>query len=116
MAPTFERLVRFRASDGQTYYGEVGSEWQVDLKGKEVQVFSGSDPFDSNFQVSDKKATISEVRNIFSRLCMSQRTDNIPGLVAASICAGRAWDRSQLPETRRRGRSRFYATHGLPSI
>jgi len=61
MAPSFERLVRFRASDGQIYYGEAGSEWQSDLKGKEVQLFSGSDPFDSNFQLSDKKATVSEV-------------------------------------------------------
>ena len=61
MAAKFERLVRFRASDGQVYYGEAGSEWEADLKGKEVQVFSGADPFDGSFKLSDKKATISEV-------------------------------------------------------
>jgi hypothetical protein len=63
MATKFERLVRFRASDGQVYYGEAGSEWESDLKGKEVQTFSGSDPFDSSFNLSEKKATISEVRD-----------------------------------------------------
>ncbi|KAJ9609991.1 hypothetical protein H2200_006321 [Cladophialophora chaetospira] len=61
MVSSFKRLVRFRASDGQIHYGEAGSEWQSDLKGREVPLFSGSDPFDSNFQLTDKKATISEV-------------------------------------------------------
>jgi hypothetical protein len=63
MAAKFERLVRFRASDGQVYYGEAGSDWESALKGREVQVFSSLDPFDSSFSLSDKKATISEVRN-----------------------------------------------------
>ncbi|KAH0837094.1 hypothetical protein AYO21_04554 [Fonsecaea monophora] len=61
MAAKFERLVRFKAADGQIYYGEAGSDWDSDLKGREVQIFSGLDPFDSNFKLLDKKAVISEV-------------------------------------------------------
>jgi len=61
MAPQFSRLVRFKSSDGQTYYGEVGDDWDADLKGKQVKVFTGLDPWDSSFKLSDKSATISEV-------------------------------------------------------
>ncbi|OQU95239.1 hypothetical protein CLAIMM_01475 [Cladophialophora immunda] len=61
MTTKFQRLVRFRASDGQIYYGEAGSDWESDLKGREVHIFSGADPFDSSFRLSEKKAVISEV-------------------------------------------------------
>ncbi len=117
MAPTFERLVRFRSSNGQIYYGEASSEWQSDLKGKEVQVFSGSDPFDSSFELSDKKATISEViNNEWVTVAVRQITDNVPGLVAVGIGPSRAWYRSQLPKTCRRGRRKFpaYSAFVLP--
>ncbi|KAH6708775.1 aromatic compound degradation protein [Leptodontidium sp. MPI-SDFR-AT-0119] len=61
MAPSFTRLVRFKSLDGQIYYGEAGDQWQSDLKGKSVKIFSGLDPFDEKFHLSDKSATISEV-------------------------------------------------------
>lgn len=61
MAANFERLVRFQASDGQIYYGEAGSDWQSNLKGKEIQLFSGTDPFDGGFHLTEKKAVVSEV-------------------------------------------------------
>jgi hypothetical protein len=60
MVFSFSRLVRFRASDGQIYYGEAGDTWQESLKGLEVETFIGSSPFD--LSPSGKKAVISEVR------------------------------------------------------
>lgn len=60
MAIAFSRLVRFRATDDQIYYGEAGDAWQQILKGLEVDTFVGSSPFD--LKPSGKKAVISEVR------------------------------------------------------
>lgn len=61
MAANFSRLVRFKASDGQIYYGEAGDNWETDLKGKKVPVFTSLDPWDSKFQLSERTAEISEV-------------------------------------------------------
>lgn len=60
MTCAFSRLVRFRANDDQTYYGEAGDTWQQNLKGLEVETFIGSSPF--SLKPSGKKAVISEVR------------------------------------------------------
>ncbi len=65
MTSSFSRLVRFRAIDGQIYYGEAGDDWQEPLKGREVETFVGSNPFD--LTASGKKAVISEVR--FESVC-----------------------------------------------
>ena len=62
MSQAFSRLVRFKATDGQTYYGEAGADWESELKGRTVQVFTGLDPWEKQFQLSDKTAVISEVR------------------------------------------------------
>jgi hypothetical protein len=67
MAPRFERLVRFQAPDGQVHYGEAGSNWEASLVGREVNVFTGSDPSDSKFSISEKKATVAKVRARASR-------------------------------------------------
>src|ERR1700744_5903631 len=100
MAPAFERLVRFRAADGEIYYGEAGSEWQSDLKGREVPLFSGSDPFDSSFQLSDKKATIAEVRTTPDMCDFEHTTDDFPGPITLGKSANYAWNWAELPETR----------------
>jgi hypothetical protein len=61
MPPSFERLVRFKATDEHTYYGEAGSDWQSDLKGREVSVFTGLDPFTAEFHLTERTAVIAEV-------------------------------------------------------
>jgi hypothetical protein len=63
MASSFERLVRFKATDGHTYYGDAGSDWESNLKGREVPVFAGLDPFAADFRVTEHIATIAEVRD-----------------------------------------------------
>lgn len=58
----FDRLVRFTATDGQTCYGELGaSPAPRDLVGKTVPVFSGLNPWDEDFVLNGKEATIKEV-------------------------------------------------------
>jgi hypothetical protein len=61
MATALSRLVRFKASGGQTLYGDAGDDWETGLEGKTVRVFTGLDPWDSNFRISEKTAVIEEV-------------------------------------------------------
>ena len=61
MAMAFSRLVRFKASSGQIFYGDAGDNWETDLKGKIVQVFTGLDPWDPNFRLLEKTIAIEEV-------------------------------------------------------
>ena len=61
MATSFSRLVRFKASGGQIFYGDAGDDWETNLEGKTVQVFTGLDPWDSSFRLSDKTAVVEEV-------------------------------------------------------
>ena len=61
MATTFSRLVRFKASGGQILYGEAGDDWETNLDGKTVQIFTGLDPWDPGFQLTQKTALIEEV-------------------------------------------------------
>lgn len=73
----FTRLVRFKASDGQIYYGEAGSEWEADLKGKSIPVFTGLDPWSDEFQLSGNSAVVSEVSEqtppaVLTRLTVSR--------------------------------------------
>ncbi len=58
---SFTRLVRFEDSQGQIQYGEVGEEWQSGLEGRSVKIFDGSTPWDDDFRLTEKKATISKV-------------------------------------------------------
>ncbi|KIV77302.1 hypothetical protein PV11_09109 [Exophiala sideris] len=63
MAP-FSRIVRFRNSAGQVFYGEVPGDDLVDQKsllGSKVAVYKGETPFDHDFSLTDKKEEISEI-------------------------------------------------------
>ena len=55
----FSRLVRFKADDGQIYYGDAKETWEENLRGREVESSLGSDPF--NLKLTGKKPTVSEV-------------------------------------------------------
>ena len=61
MNVAFDRLVRFRASDGQIYHGEAGSNWEAELRGQNVETFTGQGPWDSQFHASGERAEIAEV-------------------------------------------------------
>lgn len=61
MNTSFERLVRFRAKDGRTLYGEAGSVWEKGLRGQVVKIFNGSDPFHDGFKLAGEEAEIAEV-------------------------------------------------------
>lgn len=59
----FHRLVRFVDNEGQIYYGELGTEFEVDgsLEGLIVAVYEGKGPFDSNFVLGSTTKTIAKV-------------------------------------------------------
>ncbi|KIY01280.1 uncharacterized protein Z520_02832 [Fonsecaea multimorphosa CBS 102226] len=60
----FSRIVRFRNSAGQIFYGEVPGDDLVDQKslvGSKVAVYKGESPFDNDFSLTDNKEEISEV-------------------------------------------------------
>lgn len=57
MAGQFSRLLRFRASDGNIYYGEV--DQCHDLVGKYVVVYDGQTPFD--LVRTEKEAQVAEI-------------------------------------------------------
>ncbi|RFU24406.1 hypothetical protein B7463_g11930, partial [Scytalidium lignicola] len=58
----FDRLVRFRDVLGHIHHGEASKiPWEADLVGKTVPIYSGVDPWDENFRLTDEEATISEV-------------------------------------------------------
>ena len=76
MNSKFLRLVRFSDPTGQIYYGEAGTEWEVELRGREVPVYNHIDLWASDFHVIDKKATISEV------LCP---LDSVPDILAVGL-------------------------------
>lgn len=71
MTTTFLRLVRFADAKGQIHYGEAGEDWKSELKGREVRVFKGTNPWDADFKLSENKAIISEV------LCPLERVPNV---------------------------------------
>lgn len=42
VAASFDRLVRFEAEDGKTYYGDLGAEVPTrEIEGREVEVLEG---------------------------------------------------------------------------
>ena len=58
----FDRLVRFRDSEGSILSGEASQVlWDADLVGKTVKIYSSSNPWDHGFHLTDREATISEV-------------------------------------------------------
>ncbi|KID69021.1 Fumarylacetoacetate hydrolase domain-containing protein 2A [Metarhizium brunneum] len=74
MMPVFQRLVRFIASDGQIYYGETGDDWQSELVGRTVKVFTGLDPWAPDFELSNQFATIQQV------ICPLDKVPNVLGI------------------------------------
>jgi transcription initiation factor TFIIH subunit 2 len=60
MAPAFERLIRFVADDGKTYYGNLTKETPtLEIEGSKVEVISGD--IDSGFSKTGSEATVSKV-------------------------------------------------------
>ncbi|KIX97075.1 uncharacterized protein Z520_07189 [Fonsecaea multimorphosa CBS 102226] len=60
--PRFERLVRFRDSQGQIQQGEASKiSWDSELVGKVVPIYKGTNPWDDDFHLTEQTATISEV-------------------------------------------------------
>ncbi|OQV08540.1 hypothetical protein CLAIMM_12796 [Cladophialophora immunda] len=58
----FERLVRFRDPQGHVQQGEAAKiPWDSELVGKVVPIYSGTDPWDEDFHLTEQTATISEV-------------------------------------------------------
>jgi hypothetical protein len=72
MKVSFSRIVRFRDGEGQVYYGDAGSDWNKDLRGQSIEVFQGSQPWDTNFDRSGNHAVVSEVSHVFGELRRTQ--------------------------------------------
>ena len=61
--PSFSRIVRFKSSSGNIFYGEVpGRELTTKetLINKTVAVYSGGLPFDQGFVLTEQKEEIAE--------------------------------------------------------
>ncbi|KAH0843314.1 hypothetical protein FOPE_08375 [Fonsecaea pedrosoi] len=58
----FDRLVRFRDPQGRIQQGEASNiPWDSELVGKVVPLYTGIDPWDENFHLTEKTAMISQV-------------------------------------------------------
>lgn len=58
----FERLIRFEADDGKTYYGDLGKEVPTrEIEGKTVSVLDGN--IESGFKRTGAEAKVSKVDN-----------------------------------------------------
>lgn len=56
----FERLIRFRADDGKTYYGNLTKETPtLEIEGSKVELLDGN--VDTGFQKTGSEATVSKV-------------------------------------------------------
>lgn len=62
MSP-FKRLIRFKSTSAEIFYGEAGSITNLNesFVGKSVPVFHGGNPWDPDFRLTDQYETISEV-------------------------------------------------------
>lgn len=64
MVPSFTSIFRFRDPEGTTHYGEAGSSknhTKESLSGREVRIFNGHVPWDSDFTLTDSTRTVTEV-------------------------------------------------------
>lgn len=62
---SFTSLFRFRDDQGSIYYGEAGTPnapTKENLTGRDVQVFTGGDPWDDGFSLSNDRRRVAEVR------------------------------------------------------
>ena len=59
----FKHLVRFEDKDGHVQYGEASAEAsRSDMTGLSLNIYEGgSEPWQENFSLSEKKATVSRV-------------------------------------------------------
>ena len=58
----FKYLVRFEDHEGNVHYGEASAEEaRSDLTGLSVNIYEGSAPWDDDFHISDRRATIAQV-------------------------------------------------------
>ena len=56
----FERLIRFQAEDGRTYFGDLGKETPTrEMEGRKVAVLEGD--IESGFKKTGSEATVSKV-------------------------------------------------------
>lgn len=64
--PAFERLVRFEAQDGKTYYGNLTKETPTrEIEGSKVEVLEGD--VKSGFKKTGGEETVSKVRSALLR-------------------------------------------------
>ena len=58
---TFDRLIRFEADDGKTYFGDLGKEEvpSKSIEGRKVQLVEGS--VENGFKKTGGEATVSKV-------------------------------------------------------
>jgi hypothetical protein len=92
----FDRLVRFRDSEGSIYSGEAsGVPWDAELVGKTVKIYSSSNPWDHGFHLTDTEATISEVVS-FRRPPHEKWLTMSPGALSLTFRASDPWSRDEL--------------------
>ncbi|KAJ3464859.1 hypothetical protein MRS44_009645 [Fusarium solani] len=63
MSP-FTSLFRFRDDQGSVYYGEAGADknfTKESLTGHDVQIFTGDNPWDDNFKLTNERRRVVEV-------------------------------------------------------
>lgn len=61
---SFTSLFRFRDDQGSVYYGEAGADGKFtkeSLTGREVQIFTGDNPWDDDFKLSNERRKVAEV-------------------------------------------------------
>lgn len=59
---TFQYLLRFEDKGGNIHYGEAGAPGsEHDFLHRKLKTYSGSNPWDPDFQLSDKSATVAKV-------------------------------------------------------
>jgi hypothetical protein len=58
----FKYLVRFEDEAGHVRYGEASAEAiRSDLNGLSLNIYEGPEPWDDDFRLTEKKATVSRV-------------------------------------------------------
>lgn len=58
---SFQRLIRFEADDGKTYYGNLTKETPTqEIQGSKVEVLDGD--IETGFKKTGSEATVSKVR------------------------------------------------------
>lgn len=65
---SFERLIRFQADDGKTYYGNLTKEIPTrEIEGSKVEILSGD--VESGFKKTGTESTVSKVISALNGRC-----------------------------------------------